>query len=264
LLSRFWVLAYPLLIMERLLAPSGGLFIGMAAAITYAFVALTVTTLDRFRPGSTSKDDTQNELKILLFALSLVGLSLAAGGVTDLVATIAGGFKGGVDAIKHILAPIVVGAGVLAAMLLAFLPRTNSATARGPEALALLTVGLYFGGSAIFGGYEFINGLVMSAAWAETSAGLALVIVHGAIGVLAITRLGALAGWTAPVRPPPQYPPQGGGYPPQGGGYPPQGGGYPPQGGGYPPQGGGYPPQGGGYPPQGGGYPPQGGGYPPR
>ena len=241
--------------MERLLGPSGGLFIGMAAAITYAFVALSVTTIDRFRPGSTSKDDTQNELKILLFALALIGLSLAAGGATDLVATIAGGFKGGSDAIKHILAPIVVGAGVLAAMMLSFLPRTNAATARGPEALALLTVGLYFAGSAIFGAYGFINGLVMSAAWAETSGGLALLIVHGAIGFLAITRLGALAGWTAPVRPPPPMypPPQGGGYPPQGGGYPPQGGGYPPQGGGYPPQGG------GGYPPQGGG-----GGYPPR
>jgi hypothetical protein len=254
--------------MERLLAPAGGLFIGMAAAITYAFVALTVTTLDRFRPGSTSKDDSQNELKILLFALALIGLSLAAGGATELVATIAGGFKGGGDAIKHVLAPIVVGGGVLAAILLAFLPRTNSGTARGPEALALLTVGLYFGGSAIFGAYELINGLVMSSAWAETSSGLATLIVHGAIAILAITRLGTLAGWIAPVRPPPpQYPPQGGGYPPQGGGYPPQGGGYPPQGGGYPPQGGGgYPPQGGGYPPQGGGgYPPQGGGgYPPR
>jgi hypothetical protein len=249
--------------MERLMNFAPGLAIGMTVAISYAFFAMGLITLDRFRPGSTSKDDTQVELKVLLFALALIGLALGAGGVTDLVAIIASGFKGGGDAIKHVLAPIVVGGGTVAAMLLALLPRTNAQTARGPEALALLTVGLYFVGSAIFGAYEFINGLVMSAAWAESSSGLAVAIVHGVIGFAALTRLGTLAGWTAPVRPPPpQYPPQG--YPPQGGGYPPQGGGYPPQGGGYPPQGGGYPPQGGGYPPQGGGYPPQGGGYPPR
>jgi len=251
--------------MERLLNTAPGLTIGMTVAISYALFALLLITLDRFRPASASKDDTQVELKILVFALALIGLSLAAGGVTDLVAVIAGGFKGGGDAIKRVLAPIVVGGGVLAVMLLAFLPRTNAATARGAEALALLTVGLYFFGSAIFGAYGFINGLVISASWADSSGSLSLLIVHGAIGFAALTRLGALAGWTAPVprAPPPQYPPQG--YPPQGGGYPPQGGGYPPQGGGYPPQGGGYSPQGGGYPPQGGGYPPQGGGgYPPR
>lgn len=167
-----------------------------------------------------------------------------------------------------VLAPIVVGGGTLAAILLMFLPRTNARTARSAEALALLTIGLYFAGSAIFGGYGFVNGLVMSASWHDISGGLALLIVHGVVGFLALTRLGALAGWTPPVRavPPPPYPPPG--YPPEGG-YPPQGG-YPP-GGGYPPQGGGYPPQGGGgggYPPhgpqgpQGGGYPPPGGGYP--
>lgn len=243
--------------MERLLNFAPGLAIGTSVAIGYAFFALLLITLDRFRPGSTSKDDTQAELKILLFALALIGLALGAGGVTDLAAIILGGFKGGGDAIKAVLAPIVVGAGTLAAILLAFLPRTNAKTARGPEALALVTVGLYFAGSAIFGGYGFINGLVMSASWQETSGGLALLIVHGAIGFVALTRLGALAGWTPPVRaaPPPPYPPPG--YPPQSG-YPPQGG-YPQ--GGYPQ--GGYP-QGGGYPPQGGGYPPQGGGYPPR
>jgi hypothetical protein len=250
--------------MERLLNFAPGLAIGTSVAIGYAFFALLLIALDRFRPGSTSKDDPQSELKILLFALALIGLALGAGGVTDLAAVILGGFQGGVDAIKAVLAPIVVGAGTLAAMLLVFLPRTNAQAARGPEALALVTVGLYFAGSAIFGGYGFVNGLVMSAPWRDTAGGLAVLVVHGAIGFIALDRLGALAGWTRPVRspPPPPYPPPG--YPPQGGGYPPQGGGYPPQGGGYPPQGGGYPPQGGGYPPQGGGYPPQGGGYPPR
>jgi hypothetical protein len=247
--------------MERMLASSGGLVIGIAAAVGYAFFAMAVITLDRFRANSTSKDDTQVELKILLFSLALMGLFIASDGVTGVVSFITGGFKGGGDAIKHALPAIAVGVGTYAAITLLFLARTNSSSARGAEALALLTVGLYFGGSAIAGAYLFITNLVMSGPWELGSGGLADLIVHGAIAFLGLNRLGALAGWTMPVRPvappPPQYPPQGGGYPPQGGGYPPQGGGYPPQGGGYPPQGGGYPPQGGGYPPQGGGgYPP--------
>ncbi len=259
--------------MERLLGSSGGLVVGIAAAVGYAFFALIVITLDRFRATSASKDDTQVELKILLYALALMGLFVAADGVGGLLASIAGGFKGGGDAIKVVLPPIVVGVGVLAGIAFLFLPRTNAQTVRTAEALALFTVGLYFGVTAISNAYVFVTSVVLSGPWATSSEALAHVVVDGAIGVVGLTRLGALAGWTIPVRPvapPPQYPPQGGGYPPPGGGgYPPPGGGYPPPGGGYPPQGGGgYPPPGGGYPPQGGGgYPPQGGGgggYPPR
>jgi hypothetical protein len=207
--------------MERMIG-SSTVIGGMAFAIGYAFLALVVITLDRFRASSTSKDDTQVELKILLFALALMSLAIASEGVTGLVAAVTSGFKTGAEGVKSALAPIAVGVGAFAAITLAVLPRTNFSTVRTAEALALL--------------------------------------VDGAIGLVALSRLGAMSGWVTPVRPaapmPPQYPPPG--YPPQGGGYPPQGGGYPPQGGGYPPQGGGYPPQGGGYPPQGGG------GYPPR
>src|SRR4051794_39442808 len=135
--------------MERILGSSSGLFAGVAIAIGYAFLALVVITLDRFRPASTNKDDTQVELKILLYALGLIGLFAAADGVTGLIASIVGGFKGGGAAIKAVLAPIVVGGGVVAGIALAFLPRTNASTSRTAEALALLTVGLYFGGSAI-------------------------------------------------------------------------------------------------------------------
>lgn len=254
--------------MERMLASSGGFVFGIAAAVGYSLLALVVITLDRFRANSTSKDDPQVELKILLFALALMGVFLSSDGAAGVVASITSGFKGGGEPIKLALPAIAVGAGTYAAVSLLFLPRTNSSTVHAAEALALLIVGVYFGSSAIAGAYLFITNLVMSGPWETGSGGLAKLIVDGAIGVLGLTRLGALAGWVVPVRPvappPPQYPPQGGGYPPQGGGYPPQGGGYPPQGSGYPPQGGGYPPQGGGYPPQGGGYPPQGGGYPPR
>jgi len=240
--------------MDRMLASSGGLVFGLAAAVGYAFFALIVITLDRFRANSTSKDDTQVELKILLYALALMGLFLASDGLSAVVATIASGFKGAaIETIKNALPAIAVGAGTYAAMFLVFLSRTNAQATRSAEALALLTVGLYFGGSAISGAHQFLGNLVMSGPWENGAVGLAKLIVDGAIAFLGLTRLGALSGWVVPVRaapPPPQYPPQGGGYPPQGGGYLPQGGGYPPQGGGYPPQGGGYPPQGGGYPPR--------------
>ncbi len=260
--------------MERLIGPSSGLIAGLAAAVGYAFFALIVITLDRFRATSANKDDTQVELKILLYALALMGLFIAADGVGGLLAAILGGFKGGGDAIKRVLPPIVVGVGALAAIVFLFLPRTNAGTVRTAEALALFALGLYFGLTAISNAYVLISSVVMSDSWATSSEALARGAVDGAVAVVALTRLGALSGWIIPVRPvapPPAYPPPGGGYPPQGGGgYPPPGGGYPPQGGGgYPPQGGGgYPPQGGGgYPPQGGGgYPPPGGGggYPPR
>lgn len=250
--------------MERFLFSEGGLALGIAAAAGYAFLALGLLTLDRFRAGSTSKDDGQLELKVLIFALALIGLTLVADGAAGLLGMVLGGFKGAGDAIKQALAPILVGAGTLAALALGVLPRTNSATARGPELLALLVVGLYFGIGAISGAYVFIASIAMSSAWSTSASAAGRLVVDGAVAFVALVRLGTVAGWTVPVRPPPPpYPPPSG-YPPPGGGYPPQGGGYPPQGGGYPPQGGGYPPQGGGYPPPGGGYPPPGGGYPPR
>jgi hypothetical protein len=234
---------------------------GVGFAVGYAFLALILITLDRFRATSASKDDTQVELKVLLYGLALMSLAIAADGVSTLVAAVTSGFKGGGDSVKVALAPIAVGVGAFAGIGLALLPRTNASTMRAAEALALLSAGLFYGASAIASAYGFLNNLVMSGPWASGSGALAKLIVDGAIGIIALSRLGAQSGWVTPVRPaapmPPQYPPQGGGYPPQGGGYPPQGGGYPPQGGGYPPQGGGYPPQGGGYPPQGGGYPPR-------
>jgi hypothetical protein len=244
--------------MERFIG-SSTVIGGMGFAIGYAFLALIIITLDRFRANSTSKDDTQVELKVLLFGLALMSLVIASEGVTGLVAAVTSGFKTGAEGVKAALAPIAVGVGAFAAITLAVLPRTNFQSVRTAEALALLGAGLYYGASAIASAYGFLTNLVMSGPWSAGAGALAKLLVDGAIAVLALSRLGAMSGWVTPVRPapmPPQYPPQG--YPPQGGGYPPQGGGYPPQGGGYPPQGGGYPPQGGGYPPQGGG------GYPPR
>ena len=256
--------------MERFLA---GPFGGLAAAVGYGTLALFLIFLDRLRATSASKDDSQVEIKILLYALLLMGVFIISDGVTSLLGLITSGFKQDIGpTIKGLVAPIIVGGGLGAAVWVAFLPRTNTSTAKTAEMLALFVAGMTFGLKAILSLYFFITNLAQGGQWASEagSAGLATVLVSGPIFVLVLMRLGSISGWSMPVRPPPpQYPPQqGGGYPPpQGGGYPPpQGGGYPPQGGGYPPQGGGYPPQGGGgYPPQGGGYPPQGGGgYPPR
>jgi hypothetical protein len=223
--------------------------------VLFAYIAIV---LDRRRDNSPSKDDTQVGVKLAIFGLALTGLGLATMGVTGLLSYILGGFKGGAQPIKSALPPILVGGGVVVALITAFLPRTNNATARQPERMMLGLVTIVFGSLAIVMAYMFLDGLFNSKAWMITSMSLAGLLVDGAVAFLALNRLGGSSGWSAPVKPmmpmnPPGYPQQGGGYPPQ------QGGGYPPQGGGYPPQGGGYPPPGGGYPPQQGG-----GGYPPR
>ena len=223
------------------------------AFVVFAYLAII---LDRRRDGSPSKDDNHVGIKLAILGLAMTALGIAAMGTAGLLAYVLGGFKGGSGPIKDALPPILVGGGVLVALVTMFLPRTNNATAREPEKMALGAIVVILGSLAIVAAYMFLDGLFKSAPWVGTSAAFAVLLVNGAIGFLALNRLGGASSWSAPVRPAaPMTPP---GYPPQGGGYQ-QGGGYPPQGGGYPQQGGGYPPQGGGYPPQGGG-----GGYPPR
>jgi hypothetical protein len=250
--------------------------LGTVAAIIFVGAGYFFLSLDRHRANSASKDDTQVGLKLVLYGLVLAGISMAAGGVTTLLAFIFGGFKGGSLPIRQALPTIIVGGLVVVVIAKALLPRTNAATQKQPERYLLGALGIQYGVFAIIAVNGLLGGLFLEAPWAYTSSNLASVAVSGAIAFLAITRFGALAGWTAPPPSAPMYPPQQGYPPPQQQGYPPPGGGYPPQGGGgYPPQGGGgYPPQGGGgYPPQGGGggggggYGPPGGGsggYPPR
>ncbi len=231
-----------------------------ALAPVFVLFAYFAIVLDRRRDNSPSKEDTQVGLKLAVLGLSLSAVGLVAAGVNGLLAFILGGFKNGAQPIKDAIAPLVTGAGVAFALFTIILPRTNNATMRQPERMMLGLMTVTYGFMAIIMSYLFINGLFNNQPWSMTSSFLATLLVNGAIGYLALNRLGVASGWTQPVRPVAPMPPAG--YPPgqQGGGYLPQGGGYPP------PQGGGYPPpQGGGYPPQGGGYPPQGGGgYPPR
>src|SRR5215813_1478186 len=105
----------------------------IGVAIGYAFLALIVITLDRFRANSPSKDDNQVELKILLYGLALAALFLGADGVHGLLAFMLGGFKGGGDMIKPLVAPIIIGGGAFAVIWAALLPRTNTAAARNAE-----------------------------------------------------------------------------------------------------------------------------------
>jgi hypothetical protein len=224
--------------------------------VVFVGLGYFVLSIDRQRAGSLSKDDTQAGIKLVLWGFLVGGVMLASGGVTQLLAFVFGGFKGGGAAIKQALPPIIVGAGVVAGVSAALLPRTNNATQHQVERYALGLLAVSNGVVAIGAVNTVLTNLFNSAPWGATSGSVASAVVSGAIALLAVGRLGTHSGWTAPPPRPQAYPPQA----PQGGGYPPQQG-YGQQGGyqqpGYPPQGGGYPPQGGGYPPQGGGYPPQ-------
>jgi hypothetical protein len=233
--------------------------IGAFVAIQFVGASYFLLTLDRARPTSLAKDDTQAGLKIVLYGLILAGIVTASGGLDQLLTYMLAGFKGGSAPIKMALPSIIVGALVVLIVAKALLPRTNAATAHQPERYLAGFLGVGFGVFAIGSVNGLLTGLFADMPWAYNAGNLAGIVVYGAIMVFAIRRFGSLSGWTTPAPAAPPPPQQSQGYPPQGGGYPPQGGGYPPQGGGYPPQGGGYPPQGGGYPPQGGGYPPQGG-----
>jgi hypothetical protein len=242
--------------------------IPIAIAIVFLAGSYFIITLDRQRANSPSKDDTQVGIKLILWAFIITGAGMAAGGIESLLAFALSGFKGGSMGIRIALAPIVVGAGLVLIFGLVLMPKTNNSTMKQPERYALGVLGFAFGMRAVIDLVQVMDGVFVATSWDAISGGLSGLVVHGALGFLAIIMLGSKSGWTGPappqrmMQPPGGQAPPGGGYPPQGGGYPPQGGGgYPPQGGGYPPQGGGgYPPQGGGYPPQGGGYPPQGGG----
>ena len=102
--------------------------LGTVAAIVFVGAGYFFISLDRQRATSTSKDDTQVGLKLVLYGLVLAGISIAAGGVTTLLSFIFGGFKGGSLPIRQALPTIIVGALVVVLIAKAMLPRTNAAT----------------------------------------------------------------------------------------------------------------------------------------
>jgi hypothetical protein len=256
--------------LENLLPGSTSIALGHLAPLVPLFVVVgyLAILLDRRRDGSPSRDDRQVGLKLVIFGLGLAGLAFTATGAFTLLAYVLSGFKGGTDPIKSAVANLISGGAVVFGVIRVLLPATNTKEQPQVERYAIGAVALIAGFGTVMAFNQFVHGLFTGAGWAHTSARLAELLVSGGAAFLAITRLGAMSGWTSPMRSAqggygqPGYP---AGYPPPGG-YPP---GYPQQGGyGQPPAGGYAPPA--SYPGPGSnpGYPPTGsggsGGYPPR
>ena len=243
--------------------------------LSYFFI-----TWDKRRDGSENADDNQVGLKLGLFFLALVGLGMAAGGITSFLHYLLSGTKVGSSVMKSGIANILTGLIVLGGVWFVFLPRTNHAAFPRATRYTVGYVAVVSGMLAALSLNGFVDGVFNSAAWRGNAGNLASLLVFGGLAFVALTRFGAICGWTAP--PPRQklsgpaggfqgpaggFAQQGGPQGPQGGGFPQQGGPQGPQGGGFPP-GGPQGPQGGGFPPgggqqQGGGGGPQGGGFPP-
>src|SRR4051812_12351709 len=102
-----------------------GPFVGVFLAVFFVGFGYFVLTLDRARPNSASKDDTQAGIKLVFYGLILAGIAMAALGLIGLLSYMLGGFKGGAGQIKGALPPIVVGALTVLIVAKALLPRTN-------------------------------------------------------------------------------------------------------------------------------------------
>jgi hypothetical protein len=236
--------------LDDLLNVSGGEFsLGAPAFLAFAYFFLV---WDSRRADSPNKDDGQIGLKLVLYFFIIIGIGFAAGGIATLLGYLLSGAKVGTSVLKQGLAGILSGVVPIFAVAVVLLPRTNYLQYTRAARLSYGYLAAVGGFVALQSLQRVVSLLIMSDPWASTSGQIAHLLVFGGVAGFALSRLGSLSSWSAPVRPAPMAPSQG--YPPQGGGYPPQG--YPPQG--YPQS------YGGGYgPPQGGGYPP-GGGYQPR
>src|SRR5258706_15215584 len=92
------------------MAEKAPMILGAITALIFVGASYFMITLDRGRANSTSKDDTQVGLKLVLFGLILAGIQVAAGGATGLLAFMLGGFKGGSPPARQDLPPIILGA----------------------------------------------------------------------------------------------------------------------------------------------------------
>ena len=187
-------------------------YIPAVVAVGFVVLAYFFIALERGRGGH---DDAQAGLKLVLWSIVLAGVQHAAAGATELLGYVLGGFKGGAGPIREALPPMLVGGGAAFAIIKFLLPRTNSATAKRPERLALGALGTIHGAIALVGVSGFVSGIFKSAAWSQTSSAMAAAIVSLAVAYVAVTRLGAQSGWSM-MSPPPG----GGGYPPAGPGFP--------------------------------------------
>src|SRR5262245_7286064 len=92
-----------------------------SAGVLFVVAAYLFVSIDRRRASSTTKDDNQIGIKLVLFALTMVGIGLAAGGVQSVLGYALSGFKGGGAPLKQFLPPVIVGAVVILIMLLALM-----------------------------------------------------------------------------------------------------------------------------------------------
>lgn len=205
----------------------------VALVAVFILVAYLVITIDRRREASSSKDDTQVGIKLVIFGLMAVALLSAASATQHLLAFVLGGFKGGWKAMRGPVASVIAMGGPAVALYLFFLPRTNYQERPAAERMATGLVAAFAGAGLLVGLDHFLRFLFAGAAWVDISAGLASVGVWGGLAVLSVIRLGTMSGWRALPRVPqmPMAPPMSGMQPPPGG-MPPLGGGYPPQQGG--------------------------------
>lgn len=210
-----------------------------APLLTMLFVVFSYWFLNLGAGKEGAAKDDQVGIKLVLFAFLFSAILIASFGVNGIAYWVMNGFKEPGPTMKGLMPPIIVGGLVFVVVRQLLLPRTNNATAHGPERMMLGALGVIWGVVAIFALGEFLSGLFRNAPWERNSAAFATLVVGILVTGYAVVRLGSLSGWVAPTPPAPPAQ-QSSGMPPQGGGYPPQGGGYPPQGGGYPPQGGGY------------------------
>jgi hypothetical protein len=237
--------------LEQLLAsgPGAFFFLGAPAFLAFSYFFLV---WDARRADSPNKDDGQIGLKLALYFFIIIGISFASTGLATVLHYALSGAKTGTPMLKRGLAGLIAGVVPIFVVAVVLLPRTNYRQYTKAARMAYGFLAAFGVSIALQSLNTLVDQLIQSADWPSISGGLASLIVFAGLGFFALFRLGALSGWSAPVRPQPMAPSHSQGYP-QGGGYPPQG--YPPQG--YPQ---GY--GGGGYGPQqgGGGYPP-GGGY---
>jgi len=241
--------------------------------LTYFFIAW-----DKRLPDSENVSDNQVGLKLGLFFLALVGLSMATSGLSSFLHYLLSGTKVGTWALKSGIAGVLAGVVVVGGVWFVFLPRTNHAEFPRATRYAFGYVAVIAGMTAALSLNGLLDGMFNSASWSANSGNLANLVVFGGLAFVTLTRFGAICGWAAPPPRQQSFSGPAGGFQAGPGGFPggpgpgpgPQGGfpsggqgpGPGPQGG-FPPSGGQGPgPQGGGFPPSGGQGPGPQGGFP--
>ena len=169
-------------------------------AVTPTIVGLFIVlgyfavVIDRRRDNSSSRDDHNVGVKLVLFALVIAGVLILVGGLQQLFAWAFGGFKA-TDQLKEAAANFVTGGFVVMTLIVFALPRTNSRTAPQVERFALGVIALFTGLTTIGALNDVIRFVFMGEQWPKIGGSLAQVIAHALVAGLSIARLGRLSNW---------------------------------------------------------------------